>query len=37
MIAQRFKLELVSDQTIELQPSISLRPKHGIQVVLNKA
>lgn len=37
MIAQRFQLELVPEQTIELQPSITLRPKYGIQVVLKKA
>lgn len=36
-IAQSFQLELVPDQTIELQPSITLRPKHGIQVKLKKA
>lgn len=36
-IAQGFQLELVPDQTIKLQPSITLRPKHGIQVVLKKA
>ena len=36
-IAQRFQLELVSDQAIELQPSITLRPKHGIKVVFKKA
>lgn len=36
-IAQAFQLELVPDQTIELQPSITLRPKHGIQVILKKA
>ncbi len=36
MIAQEFQLDLVPDQTIELQPSITLRPKHGIQVVLKK-
>ncbi|KAM3098583.1 cytochrome P450 [Phormidesmis sp. 146-35] len=35
-IAQKFQLELVSDQAIELQPSITLRPKHGIQVVLKE-
>ncbi|HEY9641571.1 MAG TPA: cytochrome P450 [Coleofasciculaceae cyanobacterium] len=35
-IAQTFHLELIPDQTIELQPSITLRPKHGIQVVLKK-
>lgn len=36
-IAQAFQLELVPEQTIELQPSITLRPRHGIQVVLKKA
>lgn len=36
-IAQRFQLDLVPDQTIEFQPSITLRPKHGIQVVLKQA
>ena len=36
-IAQAFQLDLVSDQTIELQPSITLRPRDGIQVVLKKA
>lgn len=36
-IAQRFQLDLVPDQTIELQPSITVRPKHGIQVVLKQA
>ena len=36
-IAQVFQLDLVPEQTIELQPSITLRPKQGIQVVLRKA
>ncbi len=36
-IAQAFQLDLVRDQMIELQPSITLRPRHGIQVVLKKA
>lgn len=36
-IAQRFQLDLVPDQTIELQSSITVRPKHGIQVVLKQA
>ncbi|MBD2000880.1 cytochrome P450 [Leptolyngbya sp. FACHB-541] len=35
-IAQTFHLELAPDQTIKLQPSITLRPKDGIQVVLKK-
>lgn len=33
-IAQKFELDLVPDQTIELQPSITLRARHGIQVTL---
>jgi cytochrome P450 len=36
-IAQTFQLALVPDQAIEFQPSITLRPKHGIRVVLRKA
>jgi cytochrome P450 len=31
-IAQRWRLELVSGQKIELQPKITLRPKNGIRV-----
>jgi cytochrome P450 len=33
-IAQKFELDLVADQNIELQPSITLRARHGIQVTL---
>jgi len=33
-IAQKFKLELVPDQTIEMLPSVTLRPKNGIRVTL---
>lgn len=33
-IAQRFELSLLPNQSIELQPSITLRPKQGIQVLL---
>jgi cytochrome P450 len=33
-IAQRFRLTLVPDHPIELLPSITLRPKHGIRVVV---
>jgi cytochrome P450 len=33
-IAQQFDLSLVAEQAIELQPSFTLRPKHGIQVRL---
>ncbi len=31
-IAQRWRVELVPGQKIELQPKITLRPKHGIRV-----
>jgi cytochrome P450 len=31
-IAQRWRLELIPGQTIELQPKITLRPKQGIRV-----
>jgi cytochrome P450 len=34
-IAQEFQLDLVPNQAIELQPSITLRPKHGLKVVLS--
>lgn len=33
-IAQRFQLELLREQVIALQPSITLRPKYGIKVLL---
>ena len=33
-IAQNFRLELVPGQTVQTQPSITLRPKHGIRVTL---
>ena len=36
-ISQAFRLELLPTHKIALQPSITLRPKHGIQVVLKKA
>ena len=36
-IAQSFQLELVPNQTIEKQASITLRPKSGIQVTLKRA
>jgi cytochrome P450 len=36
-IAQQFQLDLIPDQKIELQPSITLRPKYGMQVLLKKA
>ena len=31
-IAQRWRVELVEGQRIELQPKITLRPKHGIRI-----
>jgi len=33
-LAQRWRLRLVEGQRIELQPKITLRPKFGIQVVV---
>jgi cytochrome P450 len=30
-IAQRWRIELVAGQKIELQPKITLRPKNGIR------
>ncbi|QZZ22423.1 hypothetical protein J5X98_08610 [Leptothermofonsia sichuanensis E412] len=36
-IAQRFQLDLVPNQTIELQPSITLRPRCDIQVILKNS
>ncbi len=35
-IAQRFKLTLVPGHPVELFPSITLHPKHGIKVVLSR-
>ena len=35
-VAQRYRLDLAPDQTITPWPSITLRPKNGIQVVLRK-
>ena len=35
-IAQKFKLDLVPDQTIEMLPSVTLRPKNGIRVTLSR-
>ncbi len=32
-LAQRWRLEIVKEQRIALQPKITLRPKHGIQVI----
>jgi cytochrome P450 len=35
-IAQKFKLTLVPGQTIEKLPSVTLRPKSGIHVILHR-
>jgi cytochrome P450 len=35
-IAQRFQMTLVPGHPIELLPSITLRRKHGVRVVLAK-
>ncbi|MGH9866277.1 MAG: cytochrome P450, partial [Candidatus Acidiferrales bacterium] len=35
-IASRFRITLVPGQTIKLWPSITLRPRNGIEVVLSK-
>ena len=36
-ISQRFQLDLASDRSIEVQPSISLRPKNGIASCAEKS
>ncbi len=36
MIAQQFKLTLVPDHPIELQPSITLRPRYGMKMTLTR-
>jgi hypothetical protein len=35
-IAQKFRLSLVPGQIVEPLPSITLRPKNGIAVILHK-
>jgi len=35
-IAQKFKLTLVPGQTIEKLPSVTLRPKSGVRVILHR-
>jgi cytochrome P450 len=32
MIAQRFRLRVVPNHTVEMEPMITLRPKYGIRV-----
>lgn len=34
MIAQRFRMVVAADQPVEILPSITLRPKHGMRVTL---
>lgn len=36
-VMQRYRVALVKDQNIELEPLITLRPKHGIQVTISPA
>jgi cytochrome P450 len=36
MIAQKFQISLIPEYSIELQPSITLRPKNGIKVKITK-
>lgn len=33
-IGQRFRLELASDQPVEIYPAMSLRPKDGVHVIV---
>lgn len=35
-LASRWRLRLVPDQRVEMQPLITLRPKHGIHTILEK-
>ena len=36
MIAQKFRLTLIPEHPIELLPSITLRPKHGVKMMLKE-
>src|SRR5258708_38179892 len=33
-VAQRYRLRLVENHPIELQPLVTLRPRHGVKVIL---
>jgi cytochrome P450 len=33
-IAQRFKMRLAPDHPVELNPLVTLRPKHGMRMIL---
>ncbi len=35
-VGQRYRMTLVSDRPLALVPSVTLRPKHGVQVVVHK-
>jgi cytochrome P450 len=35
-IAGRFRLELVAGQTLKLVPSVTMRPRNGIKVVVRE-
>jgi len=35
-IGQRFKFSMAPDARVELYPAMSLRPKNGIPVIVNK-
>ena len=36
VIVQKFSFTLIEEQTIELLPSITLRPKHGVKIMLTR-
>ncbi len=35
MVAQRFTLRLVPGQNVEVEPGVTLRPKHGLMMTLH--
>jgi cytochrome P450 len=35
-ISQRWQLRLVPDHPIEMEPLITLRPKHGVRMVVQR-
>jgi cytochrome P450 len=35
-ITQRFSLSLLPDHPVVAQPTITLRPKHGVKVILER-
>ena len=36
MVAQRFTLRLVPGHTVEVEPGVTLRPKHGLMMTLSR-